>query len=508
MIRIIKNGKAMLPMPQHKRVGLLIAVCLGTFLASLDISIVNVALPAIQESLGSDLAGLQWIVNAYAICLSAFMLSASAFSDRYGHKKVWLLGIAFFTLGSFICAVAGSMPMLLIGRMVQGIAGAVLIPGAMSMIAYAYPEPKERVGAIGIWSALSALALILGPFLGGFLVHYTGWHGIFSINLPIGVVAFGLGLWSMTERRYPEEAALDPAGQLLSVVGLGLLSFGLIEAGEQGFMAMEPLALLAAFVGVFGLFLWFELRVARPLVDLSLFKNPFFSVVNLASFIMGFAGYSSLFFFSVFLQQVQGQAPQQAGMQMMPQFILMGLVSLSFGRLNRYVSTRVLMNLGYGLVGLAMVLMTSFAVNTPYAVIGGLFALLGVGMGLAVPATGMVVMSAVAPQQFAMASATMNALRQTGMSIGIALLASVMSVQASYVMQERLAAVGVADLMRVVEEAIRYHRFVGEPLALVRQAYLAGMESGFSVVMGAAGVSCLFVMLLLCRVKKSPSVAS
>lgn len=492
----------MLPIPQHKRRGLLIAVCLGTFLASLDISIVNVALPAIQESLNSDLAGLQWIVNAYAICLSALMLSASAFSDRYGHKKVWLTGIALFTFGSYLCAVAANMPMLLLGRVVQGMAGAVLIPGAMSMISYAYPDPKERVGAIGIWSALSALALILGPFLGGWLVHYTGWHGIFSINLPIGLVAFALGMWSIPERRYPDDAALDPAGQLLSIIGLGLLSYGLIQAGEWGFTAPVPLALLLAFILVFGVFIWLELKVDKPLVNLRLFKDPFFSAVNFASFVMGFAGYSSLFFFSVFLQQVQGQAPEQAGMQMMPQFILMGVVSLSFGRLNQWVKTHILMNLGYGLVGLSMVLMTVFGVETPYWLIGSLFALLGVGMGLAVPATGMVVMSAVAPQQFAMASATMNALRQTGMSIGIALLASVMSIQASYVMMVKLTELGVANVVKVAEEAIRYHRFVSEPLTLVRQAYLAGMESGFSVVMGTAGVACLFVMLLLCRVRR------
>jgi len=140
----------MTPSDHLKRKGLLIAVCLGTFLASLDISIVNVALPAIQESLKSDLAGLQWVVSAYAICLSAFMLSASALSDRYGHKKIWLAGIALFTLGSLLCTVAVSMPMLLLGRVVQGVAGAVLIPGAMSMIAYAYPDPKQRVNAIGL----------------------------------------------------------------------------------------------------------------------------------------------------------------------------------------------------------------------------------------------------------------------------------------------------------------------------------------------------------------------
>lgn len=493
----------MTPISHHKRIGLLIAVCLGTFLASLDISIVNVALPAIQASLNSDLAGLQWIVNAYAICLSAFMLSASALSDRYGHKKVWLLGIALFTAGSYLCAVAATMPMLLLGRALQGVAGAVLIPGAMSMIAYAYPDPKERVGAIGIWSALSALALILGPFLGGWLVHYVGWHGIFSINLPIGGVAFALGLWSIPERVYPEDAALDPLGQLLSVLGLGLLSYGLIQAGTQGFAATGPLLWMGAFILVFLLFIWAELKAAKPLVNLRLFQDPFFSAVNFASFIMGFAGYSSLFFFSVFLQQIQGQTPQQAGMSMMPQFVVMAVVSLSFGRLSRYVSTRALMNLGYGVVGLAMVLMTTFTAQTSYLMVGSLFALLGVGMGLAVPATGVVVMGAVPPPQFAMASATMNALRQTGMSIGIALLASVMSLQASHVMLEKLASLTLPNVMTVVVAAIQHHRFVGEPLALIKQAYLAGMESGFSVAIGTAGVASLFVMLMLLRVKKT-----
>lgn len=491
-----------MPISQHKRIGLLIAVCLGTFLASLDISIVNVALPAIQESLNSDLAGLQWIVTIYALTLSAFMLSASALSDRYGHKKIWLLGIALFTLGSLLCAVAINMPMLLFGRALQGVAGAVLIPGAMSMIAYAYPDPKERVAAIGIWSALSALALILGPFLGGWLVHYIGWHGIFSINLPIGGLAFALGCWGIPERAYPKDAALDPLGQLLSISGLGLLSYGLIQAGALGFTATQPLLLLGAFLLVFLLFIWVESSAAKPLVNLSLFKDPFFSAVNFASFVMGFAGYSSLFFFSVFLQQIQGQPPEQAGMQMMPQFMVMAVVSLSFGRLNRHVSTRVLMNIGYGLVGLAMVLMATVTAQTPYLSIGMLFALLGVGMGLAVPATGMVVMSAVPPQQFAMASAVMNAVRQTGMSIGIALLASVMSLQASHVMLAKLQPLALPDAMAIVAAAVRHHRFVGEPVALIKQAYLAGMESGFGVVMGAAGVSCLFVMLLLLRVKR------
>jgi DHA2 family methylenomycin A resistance protein-like MFS transporter len=165
-------------MQRYRRHALVAAAYLGTFLATLDISIVNVALPTLQTALKTDIGGLQWVINAYAICLSAFMLSAGPFGDRYGHKKIWLGSVALFTIGSLACALAGSIELLLVGRAIQGIAGALLIPGAMPILIHAFPEPRERSRAIGGWSAFSALALILGPLRGGLLVERAGWQSM------------------------------------------------------------------------------------------------------------------------------------------------------------------------------------------------------------------------------------------------------------------------------------------------------------------------------------------
>lgn len=252
-------------MQRYRRAALVAAAYLGTFLASLDISIVNVALPTLQTALATDMAGLQWVVNAYALCLSACMLSAGPLGDRHGHKRIWLLGVALFTVGSLLCALAASLPLLLAGRAVQGVAGALLIPGAMPILSHAFPDPRERAHVIGGWSAFSALALILGPLLGGMLLETTGWQSIFLINLPLGLLAMLLGAWGITERHYREQAALDRTGQVLSIVWLGALTYGLIALGEAdgpGGMAAWPslgVALLA-----FIAFLAVEARAPRP----------------------------------------------------------------------------------------------------------------------------------------------------------------------------------------------------------------------------------------------------
>ena len=192
-----------------RRLALTIAIYLGTFMVTLDISIVNLALPRMQQSLQTDMAGLQWIVDSYALCLSAFMLSAGLLGDRYGRKKSWLLGVLAFTVGSMMCALAGSLSTLLWGRVVQGMAGALLIPGALSILTHAFPDPAQRARVIGGWSSFSALALVLGPILGGVLVDVADWPSIFSLNLPLGLLTLGLGMWGIQESANPEHAAFD-----------------------------------------------------------------------------------------------------------------------------------------------------------------------------------------------------------------------------------------------------------------------------------------------------------
>ncbi len=490
----------------RRRIALVAAVYLGSFIATLDVSIVNVALPTLQRALSTDLAGLQWVIDIYALCLSAFMLSAGPLGDRYGRKRAWLAGVVVFTLGSAMCAMAGSLATLLAGRAVQGVAGALMIPGALSLLVHAFPEPASRARVIGGWSSFAALSLVLGPMLGGLLVDHAGWQSIFLINLPIGLLTVALGLWGIRESSHPEHAALDPFGQALSVLWLGALTYGLIAAGEYGWgssRAAPALAAAAATIGL-ALFLMVEARVARPLLPLALFRDARFSVTNFASFVLGFSSYASLFFFSLFLQQVQGWSASDTGWRLVPQFVATGVVASQFGRLARRYDVHTLMVAGYALIGGSMLLLTLFSADTPYALLALLFVFLGSGTGLAVPATSMAVMASVPAQRSGMASATMNALRQAGMLIGIALLGTLMSTRATALLSTALEQAGLRDAQMAALAAVSRH----DPSALAvlstdtANTLLTGaLAGGFHAAMACAGLAGLLAAGLLVSVR-------
>ncbi|HIE4141128.1 TPA: MFS transporter [Stenotrophomonas maltophilia] len=485
-------------MQRFQRPALVLAAYLGTFLASLDISIVNVALPTLQQALNTDMAGLQWVINAYAIALSALMLSAGPLGDRYGHRRMWLLSVATFTLGSLLCACAGNLATLVAGRAVQGIAGALLIPSAMPILSHAFPDARQRARAIGGWSAFSALALVLGPLLGGVLVQRVGWPSIFLINLPLGLLALALGAWGIPERRHPQHAALDPAGQLLSVIALGALSYGLIAIGAHGLLA--PVTLLALGVAAAGLILFgiVERRVARPLLPLDLFADRRFGMFNLASFVLGFTAYASLFFLSLFFQQAQGHNAALAGSQLAPQFLLMGAVSLLFGRLVAHLGLHAALVLGYALAGAALCAMATFEPATSHAYSSAVLVLLGIGMGLAVPATGMAVMASAPVERAGIASATMNALRQAGMSLGIALLGSLMGQRAVQQFAASAQAAGQRGLVAQARELILQPGSMHATPQMLTW-YRSAMASGFGWAMAVAGALALLAALGLYR---------
>ncbi|EKT4088224.1 MFS transporter [Stenotrophomonas maltophilia] len=485
-------------MRRFQRPALVLAAYLGTFLASLDISIVNVALPTLQQALNTDMAGLQWVINAYAIALSALMLSAGPLGDRYGHRRMWLLSVATFTLGSLLCACAGNLATLVAGRAVQGIAGALLIPAAMPILSHAFPDARQRARAIGGWSAFSALALVLGPLLGGVLVQRVGWPSIFLINLPLGLLALALGAWGIPERRHLQHAALDPAGQLLSVVALGALSYGLIAIGAHGLLA--PVTLLALGVAAAGLILFgiVERRVARPLLPLDLFADRRFGMFNLASFVLGFTAYASLFFLSLFFQQAQGHNAALAGSQLAPQFLLMGAVSLLFGRLVAHLGLHAALVLGYALAGAALCAMATFEPATSHACSSAVLVLLGIGMGLAVPATGMAVMASAPVERAGIASATMNALRQAGMSLGIALLGSLMGQRAVQQFAASAQAAGQRELAAQARELILQPGSMHATPQMLTW-YRSAMASGFGWAMAVAGALALLAALGLYR---------
>ncbi|SUC36699.1 Spectinomycin tetracycline efflux pump [Providencia rustigianii] len=480
-----------------KRIFLIVAVCLGTFMATLDISIVNVALPAISQELNANLSMLQWIIDSYALCLSALILSVGPISDRYGRKKVWLTGIVIFTVGSLICAFSLSAQMLLFGRVIQGIAAAALIPGALSIITQAFSNDIERIKVIGIWSAVSALSLIIGPILGGFLVDTFEWSFIFMINLPIGLLTLLLGGLGIKESADPDKAALDPLGQLLSVVALAGLTYGLIEAGDMGWTSLPTIAgLMIGGIAAFG-FVIVELNVPRPLLPIFLFKqNPYFLQYNLASFALGFATYSNVFFIALFLQKGQGWGAFEAGLRMAPEFIAMALFSFSFGRLSRTLSVRNIMVIGFLLIATASMLLTRVNSDTEYLPIAAILFIFGAGMGMATPAIGALVMASVEKAYSGIASAVMNALRQTGMTLGIALLGTLMTHRAIEQLMEdpqisRLLSEGEVDGLIKGSVAASSH--------FIEQATQSAFVSGFNLAMLGGAISIMLCLALMMK---------
>lgn len=479
-----------------KRLSLISAICLGTFMATLDISIVNVALPTIQNDIHADMSTLQWIVDAYALCLSACILSSGPLSDRFGRKRIWLWGVIIFTLGSLICAIAQQHTVLILGRIIQGVAAAALIPGALSLITHAFPIDIERIRIIGIWSSVSALSLIIGPILGGVLVHTSGWPSIFLINIPIGIITVLLGWYGLKESADPDNVALDPFGQITSMLGLGLLTYGLIEAGSVGWVHIKTLSTLFSGVIFLALFVVIEKRVARPLLPLSLFKDRAFFQYNFSSFTLGFATYSNVFFIAFFLQKAQGWSALETGWRMAPEFIAMALFSMSFGRFSAYFSVRKLMVCGFLFIAVSSCLLATLHTDSHYGITGSYLFILGAGMGLSTPAIGALVMKSVEPSRSGMASATMNALRQTGMTMGIALLGTLMVQQAINYMvtQSQLLGISVSyiEIVGLVAENIG-DGLDASLLTLLPEAF----NSGFAYAIATAGISCFLTLLVV-----------
>lgn len=476
------------------------AVYLGTFMATLAISIVTVALPAIQAGLHTDLAGIQWVVGSYALCLSAFMLSAGPIGDRYGRKRAWLFGVALFLVGSTICALTSSLAVLIAGCAIQGVAGALVIPGALSILTQAFPDPGERAHAIGGWSSFSGVSLIVGPMLGGILVDGFGWPSIFLINLPVGIGALILGAVGIQESADPDHASFDPAGQILSIVALGALTYALVGSGRNSLGDPSVIGAFVVAVATAIVFIAVEKRVARPVLPVDLFRNPVFATVNCASYVLGFAGYTSLFLFSLFLQQAQGWSATQAGWRMAPVFAAMAIVASQFGRLLRRFGQHGVIIAGYVLLGLSMLAMATFSPGTPYWLVAPLFALLGIGMGLAVPSTGAAAMHAAPRERTGAASATMNAMRQSGMTIGIALLGATMTTGAVDHMAARLGAAGFADPAKTAANAVRQRALPVEldmPLNAFSGMLKEAIAHGFADAAAIAGVCSLAMALVL-----------
>jgi MFS transporter, DHA2 family, methylenomycin A resistance protein len=491
------------PEPAHAPWALLVPVFVGPFMALLDLSIVTVALPSMQAGLQTGFSSLQWVVDAYTLALSALLLSAGSLGDRYGRRRIYLAGMAVFTLGSAICAASPDVGLLIAGRIIQGAGATSLIPGSLSILAQVFPDPARRARMIGLWSGFAALAVAAGPIIGGVLVQKVGWWAIFLINLPIGIATVIVGVRSIPESSDRTHAATDPAGQLAAIVWLGSLTFGLIQAGTRGWTAPVTIVPLVAALAGFAGFLTIETRSSHPMLPLGLFANRMFAVANLASLALGFGTYSLFTYLSLYLQDSHGYSAISTGVRYLPLCGAIAVMNVCAGRFTARAGPPRAMTVGYAIAGGALLALVVLDPGTSYLVIAGVFLAYGVGMGLSITPTTAAAMGGVQRQRSGIASGTVNATRQAGNTFGVAILGSIITAQAIGHLRHALAAHHVPGALAEHVAAATVASDGAGPVsgthltdAVLHRLYGAAFASGLHLAVIVAGIVTLLAAAL------------
>src|SRR3954453_15126375 len=341
-----RRRSAMFAGDRRKKLLTLGAMCFALFMVMLDNTVVNVALPKIQQDLGSGVSGLQWIVDAYTLIFASFMLSGGTIGDIYGRKRTFQTGLLVFAGGSLLCGVAPSIGILILGRGIQGLGAAALLPGTLSILTNTFPDPAERAQAIGLWAGVSGLALAMGPVLGGLMVDSLGWQSVFSLNVPVGIAALFVSARFVRESKNPEGRRLDLPGQFLAVITLGSLTYALIEGNSKGWQSPLIMSLLVTAAVAALLFVLVETRSKSPMLQLHFFRNATFSAANTVAFIVSFGMFGMFFFLSLYLQNVHGYSAVQAGLRFLPQTLAIIVTAPIAGRIAGRVGSRLPMALG------------------------------------------------------------------------------------------------------------------------------------------------------------------
>jgi EmrB/QacA subfamily drug resistance transporter len=413
---------------ENKKWWTLGAVSFGLFMIMLDNTVVNVALPSIQRDLHMQLSELEWIVSGYALTFAALMLIGGKLADAYGRRLIFVLGIAIFTLASLACGLASSGDALIGARVAQGVGAAMMNPATLSIIAVTFP-PRQRGTAIGLWAGVSALALALGPLVGGLLTEHAGWNWIFFINIPVGVLAIAASFLFIDESRDETHERLDIPGLLSSGIGLFALTYGLIEANNYGWGSARIVGSFVVAAVALVVFVQLERHRRAPMLDLTLFRNRTYVGANLAMLLVALAMFGVFFFVSLYMQNVLGYSAVQAGAAFLPMTVLIIVIAPLSGRLSDRWGSRWLMAGGMVLLAIQLTYFSQLPTDAtfwrllPALVIGGF------GMSMTMTPSSAAAMRAVPVEKAGVGSAVLNACRQVGGSTGIALMGAIMASQ-------------------------------------------------------------------------------
>jgi EmrB/QacA subfamily drug resistance transporter len=419
--------KARLYTPENRKWWTLGAVSFGLFMIMLDNTIVNVALPSIQRSLGVTISELEWVVAGYALTFGALMLTGGKLADLYGRRLAFVAGLAIFTLASLGCGLANTSTMLIVARVVQGVGAALMNPATLSIITVTFP-PRERGTAIGVWAGVSALALSIGPLLGGVITEHVNWNWIFFINVPVGVLAIVAAYLFIDESRdTSREQRPDVPGLVTSALGLFALSYGLIEANTYGWTSARILTAFVIAAVALGAFVLLELHQRLPMLDLSLFRSRGFAGANAVMLFLALAMFGVFFYISLYVQDVLGYSATEAGASFLPWTLLIVVVAPMAGRLSDRIGARPIVSGGMVILAGGLFWFSHLGTHASFwNLLPGMLAG-GVGMSCAMAPTTAAAMRSVSADKAGVGSAVLNSMRQVGGSLGIAMMGAIVA---------------------------------------------------------------------------------
>ena len=405
----------------------LLAMCLGLFMPQLDTTVVNLALPSIQRSLHTDIGALQWVIDSYNLTFASLLLLGGTLGDLFGRRRIFLIGLALFTAGSLLCGFAVTFPLLVIGRVLQGVGAALELPGTLSILTITYSDPKERERAIGIWASMAGVALGIGPTAGAFLVDTLGWQSIFFMNIPIGLLTLVITVGIVSESFHPEGRRVDLPGQMLVALSLTALTYAVIESQAWGWSSPLIIGGLVLAAVCLVMFILVEQRTLAPMVPLGIFKQRTFSASLAIASMMTFGMYGMFFLISLYLQLVKYDSALLAGLQLVPLSITFVIASPAAGRLMNRVGLRRLMTIGMALMGGGILLFATLTPETAYSFLVVVMALIGIGVGFTMGPVLAVAVGSVSHERSGMASGFANVARMLGATLGVAVLGSILA---------------------------------------------------------------------------------
>ena len=498
---------------ENRRWWTLAAMCFALFMIMLDNTVVNVALPSIQDDLGATISSLEWTVNAYTLTFAVLLVTGGRLGDIFGRRRMFILGVVVFALSSAAIGLAPTQGWLVGGRAVQGIGAAFMMPATLSIITNAFP-PEMRGKAIGTWAGVSGLALAIGPVVGGFLTEQVSWRAIFFLNLPVAAGAIAVTLFATRESRDQSvERRVDIPGIVALSVGLTSLVLALIEGNSWGWGSAEIVALLAAAVLGLGAFVAIELRTRIPMVDFAFFRSMSFVGANVVAFVISFAMLAVFFFVALYMQNILGYSALEAGVRFLPATVLIIVTAPIAGRLADRIGPRNLIVVGLFLIAVSLYIQTHITVDTGFGLLLGAFMVMGVGIGLTMSPMSTAAMNAVDASKAGVASGVLSMSRMVGGTFGVAAIGALFQGLTRHDLgekvgflppdqQERLVeAAGSSDIAAIAQQMdpVEAQRIVG----VVEESFIHALSTAMWLSCGVALLGAVVAALLIDRPVRS-----